>query len=65
MPVLLSDCLSRTPNELRTRFDQGYKLMVAVDTSDPAYETAADAYVHDLLPASRLGDAISPRERAR
>jgi len=48
-----------TPTELRLRFDQGYKLMVAVDISDASYEAQAEAFVLSILPRARLVDAIN------
>ena len=48
-----------TPTELRMRFDQGYKLMVAVDATDAASEARADVYVMSMLPRARLVDAIN------
>ena len=48
-----------TPTELRLRFDQGYKLLVAIDGAQPQHESAVDAFVREVLPRAALVDAIN------
>jgi len=48
-----------TPNQLRLRFDQGYKFMISVNTADPGSEATALAYVKELMPESRIVDSIN------
>jgi ABC-type multidrug transport system ATPase subunit len=53
-----------TPTELRIRFDQGYKFMLACEVGksaaeDAAVEDAADRYVSQLMPQARQVDRIN------
>jgi ABC-type multidrug transport system ATPase subunit len=48
-----------TPTELRLRFDQGYKFLLACEPGYPVEEEAAAKYVLTLLPQARLVDAIN------
>ena len=46
-----------TPTQLRLKFDQGYKFMLAVD--DRAHEEPATAFVKQLLPGAAVRDSIN------
>ena len=50
-----------TPTELRLRFDQGYKFMLACEVGPELKQTEdrAHAYVLELMPQARLVDAIN------
>jgi ABC-type multidrug transport system ATPase subunit len=48
-----------TPTELRLRFDQGYKFMIACEPGNTKMEEAAHAYVLTLVPGARMVDAIN------
>jgi len=48
-----------TPTELRMRFDQGYKFMMACESGDTAVEDRAHAYVMQLMPQARQVDRIN------
>ena len=48
-----------TPTELRLRFDQGYKFMLACESGRPEDEEKAHAYVLTLMPQARLVDSIN------
>ena len=48
-----------TPTELRLRFDQGYKFMLACEPGRAEDEDGAHRYVLTLMPQARLVDAIN------
>ena len=48
-----------TPTELRLRFDQGYKFMLACEPGYPDDEEAAHKHALSLMPEARLVDAIN------
>ena len=53
-----------TPTELRIRFDQGYKFMIACEvgastSEDAAVEDAADRFISQLIPPARQVDRIN------
>jgi len=48
-----------TPTELRMRFDQGYKFLMACEYGDVAVEDNAHNYVVQLMPQARQVDRIN------
>ena len=46
-----------TPTELRLRFDQGYKFLLAVDSLE--HEAGATSFVQQLMPGAAIRDSIN------